>query len=121
MHIVSETMATSYQPHVTEKFFFSIVTHGLFLAYAQPGWHAHLEKYAGFKKYTKLFDYRFDSIQNPVERLVELITMVSKFSHLSRFDWHDLYLMEKDTIDYNYDHYFSEKFVECIKTNIRAQ
>jgi len=107
LHIVSETMATSYYPFVTEKFLYSIVTRGLFLAYAQPGWHDHVEKYYGFKRYTKLFDYRFDAIQNPVERVVELVTMISKFSNLSITDWHDLYLIEQDTIEYNYEHYFS--------------
>jgi hypothetical protein len=115
LHIVSETMATSYYPFVTEKFLYSIVTRGLFLAYAQPGWHAHLEKYYGFKRYTNLFDYRFDSIQNPIERLIELITMISKFSILSPAEWKDLYLLEQDTIEYNYDHYFSQDYLKGLK------
>lgn len=115
LHIVSETLATSYYPFVTEKFLYSIVTRGLFLAYAQPGWHSHLDQYYGFKKYTKLFDYKFDSIKNPIERLLELMTMVSKFSSLSTADWTDLYLLEKDTIEYNYDHYFSGDYLKCLK------
>ena len=115
LHLVSETMATSYVPFVTEKFLYSVITHGLFLAYAQPGWHNHVEKYYGFKRYTKLFDYRFDSIQNPVERLVELMTMISKFSVLSSADWKDLYQLEADTIEYNYDHYFSGNYLEHLK------
>jgi hypothetical protein len=115
LHIVSETMATSYYPFVTEKFLYSVVTRGLFLAYAQPGWHAHLEKYYGFKRYTKLFDYRFDTIQNPVERLVELMSMISKFSVLSVHDWHDLYLIEQDTIEYNYNHYYSKDYLKCLE------
>ena len=115
LHIVSESIATSYHPFVTEKFLYSIVTRGLFLAYAQPGWHNHLEKYYGFKKYNKLFDYRFDAIQNPIERLVELMTMVSKFSRLTIADWNDLYLIEQDTIEYNYNHYFSSKYLEYLR------
>ena len=115
LHIVSETMATNYYPNITEKFLYSIVTRGLFLAYAQPGWHAHIEKVYGFKLYTKLFDYRFDSITNPVKRLVELMTMVSKFSKLTPAEWHDLYLLEADTIEYNYNHYFSRNYLKCIK------
>jgi len=114
LHVVSETMATSYYPFVTEKFLYSIVTRGLFLAYAQPGWHAHLEKYYGFKRYTKLFDYRFDSIQNPVERLVELMSMIAKFSVLSVHDWRDLYLLQQDEIEYNYHHYFSQDYLKCL-------
>ena len=108
-------MATSYQPFVTEKFLYSIVTRGLFLSYAQPGWHAHIEKYYGFKLYTKLFDYKFDSITNPVERLVELMTMVGKFSHLTPHEWHDLYLLEQDNIEFNYDHYFSKNYLNELK------
>jgi hypothetical protein len=115
LHIVSETMATSYYPFVSEKFLYSVITRGLFLAYAHPGWHAHLEKYYGFKRYTKLFDYQFDAIQNPVERLVELMTMISKFSRLSIQDWHDLYLIEQDTIEYNYNHYFSQDYLNCLE------
>lgn len=117
LHIVSETMATSYYPFVTEKFLHSIVTRGLFLAYAQPGWHIHLEKFYGFKRYTKLFDYQFDAIQNPIERLLELMSMISKFSILSIHDWHDLYLLEQDTIEYNYDHYFSDKYLKHLSNH----
>jgi hypothetical protein len=115
LHIVSETMATSYYPFVTEKFLYSIVTRGLFLAYAQPGWHRHLEKYYGFKPYTKLFDYRFDTIQNPIDRLIELMTMISKFDKLTPVEWHDLYLLEQETIEYNYDHYFGGGYLKHLK------
>ena len=68
-------------------------------------------------KYNKLFDYRFDTIQNPVERLIELITMILKFSVLSASDWNDLYLIEQDTIEYNYDHYFSGKYLKFLTSH----
>ena len=83
LNLIGETIPTSYCPFVTEKFIYSIVTKGLFLCYAQPGWHTHVEKYYGFKQYTQIFDYKFDNIQNPIERLIELITMISTFSFLS--------------------------------------
>jgi len=112
IHLVSETMATSQYPYITDKFFYSIVTRGLFLAYAQPGWHLHLENIFGFQKYSKIFNYRFDSIEHPLERLVELMCSISKFSILSPADWHDLYQIESDTIEYNYDHYFSGQYLK---------
>ena len=115
IHVVSETMATSYYPFVTEKFLYSIVTRGLFVAYAQPGWHDHVEKYYGFKKYAQLFDYAFDSIQNPIERLVQLVSMISKFKTLNPYDWHDLYLLEQDTVEYNYNHYFSGAYLRQLQ------
>jgi len=115
LHIVSETMATSYYPFVTEKFLYSVVTRGLFLTYAQPGWHAHIEKYHGFKLYNKIFDYSFDSITNPVERLVELMTMIGKFSKLTPHEWNSLYLLEQDNIEFNYNHYFSKDYLKSLK------
>jgi len=115
VHIVSETMATSYYPFVTEKFLYSIVTRGLFLAYAQPGWHKHVETYYGFKPYTKIFDYSFDSIINTIKRLVMLMEMISKFSTLSLDDLRDLcVVLEKDTIEYNYHHYFSGDYLKVM-------
>lgn len=115
LHLVSETIANTYYPFVTEKFLYSVVTRGLFLAWAPVGWHRHIEKYHGFKLYTKLFDYRFDSIQDPVERLVELMSMIYKFSKLSSSEWMDLYQMEADTIEYNYNHYLNGGFVEKLR------
>lgn len=115
VHLVSETLATSYYPFYGEKFLYSVVCRGLFVAYGNPLWHEHLEKYYGFRRYTKLFDYRFDTIQNPVERLVELMTMISKFSVLSTDDWHDLYLLQQDEIEYNYDHYFSGDYLKSLE------
>jgi len=113
VNIISESMSTSYYPFVTEKFLYSVVTRGLFVCYAQLGWHAHLEKYYGFKLYDKIFDYSFDSIDNPVKRLVKLIEMISKFSRLSLDDLRDLYsLLEKDTIEFNYDHYYSGDYLK---------
>jgi hypothetical protein len=118
IHLVSETDATSYVPFVTEKFALSVVAKSLFVGYAQPGWHDQLVKYYGFRLYTNLFDYNFDNIRNPIERLIALTSMISKFSNLSAHDWHDLYLLEKDTIDYNYDHFFGKKYLNNLQQYI---
>jgi hypothetical protein len=111
VQIVSETVGHSYVPYLTEKLIYPIVCKTLWVGYAQPGWHAYVKKMCGFKQYDKIFDYSFDNIQNPVIRLVEMLTMLSKFENLSKLDWHDLYLIEKDTIDFNYDHYFSRSYL----------
>lgn len=111
VHLVSETIATSSVPFVTEKSFYSIITRGLFLTYGQPLWHRYMSDVFGFKKYTKLFDYRFDQIKNPIVRLIEILCMLSKYSNLSTFDWHDLYQQELDSINFNYEHFYSKDFV----------
>lgn len=118
VHVVSETMATSYYPFVTEKCFYSIANQGLFVAYAQPGWHKHLEVYFGFKKYNKIFDYSFDHIVNPVDRLLTLTDMLSKFANLNRFDWHDLWLVERDTIMHNYMHFAGGQYLYHLQSKL---
>jgi len=114
INVVPETIGTSYWPFVTEKFLYSVVTNGLFIAYAQPGWHASVHTHWGFKMFKNIFDYRFDNEENPVVRVIALTDMLSRFEHLTPYEWHDLYLLEKDTLDYNYDHYYSGDFKKCL-------
>lgn len=115
IHVVSETLGTSYWPMITEKFLYSIVTKGLFVTYGPPGWHKFTEQYLGFKQYKKLFDYTFDQVTNPVLRLIGLMSMLSKFSILTTAEWQDLYRIEQDTIEYNYDHYHSGRYLKNLK------
>lgn len=110
VHVVSETLPTSYVPFVTEKFLHSIVTQGLFVAYAQPGWHECINKQYGFMLYQKIFNYSFDNNKDPIGRLLEIIDMLLPYSRLSKQDWHDLYLLEKPAIEFNYHHYLSEDY-----------
>lgn len=110
LHLVSESLATSGYPFVTEKFLYSVITRGLFLAWAQPGWHRHLEQHWGFRRYTKIFDYAFDEVQDPVQRLVALMDMIAKFARLGPDDWRDIYEIEKHTIAHNYEWYFSRDY-----------
>jgi len=121
VQIIPESMSTSHYPFVTEKFLYSVVTRGLFLAYGQPGWHQYLESYFGFRPYTQIFDYRFDSIQHPIERLIELLCMLSRFARLDSDEWRDLYQMEIDTIEFNYDHYFSGRYHKHLDAAIQAR
>ena len=117
LNVVSETAATSYYPFVTEKFLYSVINHGLFLAYAQPGWHEYLEKYFGFKKYNKIFDYSFDNIQDPIDRLITLVTMISKFARLDTDEWNYLYHLEHEALTYNYNHYINGKYIQVLTGN----
>ena len=114
LNLVCESFATGELVAITEKCLFSVVCRGLFLCYAPQNWHNVFEKYYGFRNYTNLFNYHFDTIENPVERLVELVSMIQKFSSLSVRELSDLYELETPTIEYNYDHFFSGKYLDCI-------
>lgn len=110
VQLVTETIGESYYPWLTEKIIYPIVTKSLWVAYAQPGYYKFLEAECGFKPYSKIFDYSFDQQTNPVLRVLELLDTISKFKHLSIPDWHDLYLLEQDTIEHNYDQYYSKRY-----------
>lgn len=112
LQLVAETVCVSYHPWISEKFLYPVVAKHLWIAYAQPGYYEYLEQYYKFKKFQNIFDYEFDSIKNPVIRLIKLFEMIGKFDSLSYLDWHDLYLLEEDTIEYNYDHYFSGDYLK---------
>jgi len=117
VHVVSETQATSHYPFVTEKFLYSVITKGLFVTYGPELWHKHVNQYLGFKKYDKIFDYAFDDEPNPVFRLIMLLTMLSKFQNLSEINRHNLYEIERETIEFNYDHFRSGDYKRSIFSN----
>ena len=125
--IVSETLSgCTYVPYATEKLIYPIITNTLWLAYASPKYHQFVVDKYGFKLYTNIFNYSFDSIINPVERLISMTNMLGSFQAMSKDDWMDLYQMEKDTIKFNKDHYFSKDYlkkldIEPIPTNHKGQ
>jgi hypothetical protein len=114
VQLVSETIPDSYVPFPTEKILFPIVNKTLWVAYAPPGYHTWIEKYFGFKRHT-IFDYEFDQIQDPTVRLDTLVSMLSSFSAMSQDQWHEIYLKEKDIIEFNFDWAQSKKFIQHLE------
>lgn len=113
VHIVSETMSTSSVPFITEKFLYSVYSEGLFLANAQPLWHHTLEKIYGFKLYRNVFDYDFDNVTNPLDRITKMCGMLSKYQHLTSDQWQELIDSERDTIEFNKQHLISKDYLKC--------
>lgn len=115
VYIVSENVSTGYIPYISEKFLYGVVNRSLFLAWAPPGWHKQLSEQFGFKLYDDIFDYSFDSIENPTKRLQMLMKNLAVYQQLSIDDWHDLRKVEIDKIQYNYEHFFSQKYLDKIQ------
>ena len=111
IQIVGESYSTTYHPWVTEKFLFPVVAKSIWITHGQPGWYQELDDW-GFRKFDQIFDYSFDNIQHPIERVVTMLSMLSKFSNLSKAEWHDIYELERETIEFNYDHYYSRDFMK---------
>ena len=113
IQIVGESYSTTYHSWVTEKFLFPVVAKTLWITHGQPGWYQELEDW-GFRKFS-IFDYSFDKIQHPIKRVVTMLSMLARFSNLTTNEWHDIYEMERETIEFNYDHYYSRNFVKAEK------
>ena len=113
LQLVSESIPESYVPFISEKFLYSILPERLFLAYAQPGWHASLKNNYGFKLYDGIFDYSFDEVLNPVKRLDTLLNTIRPYSNMTPDEWMDIYKLTKDTREFNKHHFLSG---DCYKT-----
>jgi hypothetical protein len=99
---VSETVAGSYIPFPTEKICFPIATKSLWIAYAQPGYYQFIERYMGIKLPLGI-DYYFDSVQDPTQRLHALMNELKKLSQLGEHQKVELYELNRDILDYNFD------------------
>lgn len=114
LHLVSETIPTSYVPVLTEKCITPMLSKTMWIAYGPLGYHKMLVDIYGFKLYNSIFDYTFDTLANPVERLLSLTKMLSVFSQLNKDDWFDLYHMEKETAEFNKDHFLSRAYLKNV-------
>jgi hypothetical protein len=107
--IVSETIATSEVPFISEKFLYPLVCKRPWIGYAQPGWHAQLRDLYGFQLFDEIIDYSFDCIVNPVERLIKMLYEVKKFETVSMEQLNEyIYFNLVDKLNYNYNHYMSK-------------
>ena len=51
-------------------------------------------------------------------RLITLMDMLSKFSRLSLYEWNNLHRIEQETIDYNYEHFASGRYLTHLHKKI---
>jgi hypothetical protein len=114
VHLVSETLPDSYIPFPTEKMLFPILNQTLWVAYAPPGYHNWVNQHLGIRSYS-VFDYSFDSIQDPVKRLNALTEMLEPFSKMSVAQWQEIYQQEANIIKFNFDHVSSGAFMEHLR------
>jgi len=112
IQVCAESTATSYFPYITEKFLYPVLAKTFWLSYAQPGYYEYLEKFYGFKKFNIIFDYSFDTIINPVVRLIKILEIIGKFQNLTVHEWHDLYQMEQEILEFNYDWFKSKSYMK---------
>jgi hypothetical protein len=99
---VCEPVAQSYVPFPTEKFCFPIVNKSLWLSYAQPGYHKFLRDKFGIQQYREIA-YDFDEEPDPHQRLYKYILELLRLKNLSADDKFELYKLNQENIDHNFE------------------
>ena len=115
LNIVSETIPESHIPFTTEKLLFPILNQRLWVAYAQPGYHKFVSEILGFRLYDNVFDYSFDTITDPPQRLAALIKSIEPYATLAKQDWHRIHKQMESTLEYNYQWATSGQFITQLR------
>lgn len=76
INLVTESTVDNYLVDISEKTINAIIGGMPFVIIGCPGIHKNLEK-LGFKLYTEIFDYEFDSFKNVEERIGSIISQLS--------------------------------------------
>jgi hypothetical protein len=95
--LISETSVE--QLDISEKTFTAILYKMPFILQATPGIHKILEDY-GFRLYTELFDYEFDSVKDTYMRTNMILDQVEQYRNS---DYGKLKQLAAETAQHNYD------------------
>lgn len=104
-HVVSETIFYYDKLHLTEKIFKPIVSRRPFLLVAAPGNLAYLRSY-GFKTFDRWIDESYDQEPDHTKRIQKIVDQLEYLSGLSKNDLRNLQEDMKDTVNYNFHHFF---------------
>lgn len=113
VNLVTESMIDSNVPFPTEKFLYPIANKRLWLAFAPPNYHKMINQVFKLELYP-CFDYYFDSIFDPVQRMKAMLGMLEPYSRMSRKEWKDLYIKFQPIIEYNYNQLANFDFFRTI-------
>ena len=123
IEVVLETLFDDTRLHLTEKSLRPIACGRPFILAAAPESLAYLKSY-GFKTFDGHIDETYDSIQDPLERLMFIVNEMKRISQLSqnkkRQLWQNLYAIS----DYNKKLFFDQSWQQNIfnefKTNAKS-
>lgn len=119
IHIVTETIGNSAVPFPTEKLLLPIANQTLWIGYAPAGYHNYVEQNLGFKPY-RYIDYDFDSVVDPVQRLLAIEQVLLELSNMTQQEQRALYDANQDIIEYNYQLIKSGEFIQNLKKHDQA-
>jgi hypothetical protein len=124
VEVVLETIFSDQRIHLTEKTLRPIACQQPFILVSSAGSLEYLKSY-GFKTFSEIWDESYDQIQDPVQRLESIATLMKTISQ-----WNDTTKKAKlaqaqQIANFNKKHFFSKSFFKKIKnelsTNLQKQ
>ena len=113
LHVVTETCYWEGKTHLTEKIFKPIVARQPFVLLGCAFNLRYLRSY-GFKTFDSWWDESYDVVIDPVARLQAVVKIIKDISAMSDQDLESMLQGMQHVLDYNYELFYSRKFVDTI-------
>jgi hypothetical protein len=113
LHVVTETCYWEGKSHLTEKIFKPIVARQPFVLLGCAFNLRYLRSY-GFKTFDSWWDESYDVVIDPVTRLTAVVKIIREISAMSNSDLESMLQGMQHVLDYNYELFYSRKFVNTI-------
>jgi hypothetical protein len=113
LHVVTETCFWDDKTHLTEKIFKPIVAKQPFVLLGCHNNLKYLQSY-GFKTFNNWWDESYDEISDPIQRLNKVIEIIKEICSLPNKDLEAMLNGMNHVLQYNYDLFFSKKFIDNI-------
>jgi hypothetical protein len=119
VEVVLETLFDDNRLQLTEKSLRPIACAQPFILAATHGSLEYLRSY-GFKTFSDIWDESYDQILDPVERLTAIVKLMESISKWSSKTRKEKLHYAQQICDHNKKHFFSEKFLNQIKTELKT-
>lgn len=93
-------------PYLTEKTYRNFFYKKVFILVGQPYSLKELQR-QGFKTFHPFIDESYDSVENPIERMVLALSELRKFCNKSEDEMIKFYKDIDEVLEFNYNHYMS--------------
>ncbi len=113
VNVVTETCFWETKKHLTEKIFKPIVLKQPFILLGCANNLSYLKQY-GFKTFNRWWDESYDHCQDPIQRINMVVDILEKISKLSNRQLHNMLIDMEEILEYNFNHFYSQKFVDLI-------
>jgi len=118
IELVLETLFDDSRHHLTEKSLRPIALGQPFISASTAGSLEYLKSY-GFKTFGSLIDETYDTIQDPYNRLKEIVKLMSTINQLSNNDYCELIDEMNKIALYNKQHFYSDGFFDQVITEFK--